>query len=200
MNSSLKQEAWQAYERKDYEVAAELYKQLIMSCSSESEIDSYKHSYGYVLVALGDFDKARTIYQQLYEKSKSHIFIHQLGMVEREAGEYQKAATLFQQEYSMLKPIDGLSIAANLYEQALIEKLIGNQDSSLELAKRCLVESLETSDSIMHGCAYRLLGDLLFHDCREKANVFYDKARKAFSEAGDTIACSEIDERQRKNT
>lgn len=195
MKGPTEKDAWQALDRKDHAVAAALWEQLIASCPNERERDSLLHGYGYALVGLKRFGEARAIYRRLYEKTGLHVYLHQLGMVAREAGEYSEAAGLFEQEHSMLVVGDELAMAANLYEQALVESLVGNRQSALELANRCLVGSLATEDKILHGCAYRLLGDLSRPDSEERARGFYRKARSAFEDAGDPIACGEIDER-----
>lgn len=195
MNDAIEESAWKAYDKKDYATAVKLWEQLIESSTNETERDLYRHGYGYALVGLKRFDEAREIYRQLYEKTHSHIYIHQPGMVERESGEYALAASLFWKEQAMLKEEDYPAIAANLYEQGLIESLAGDRDLALELADRCLAVSLATEDKIMHGCAYRLPGDLWRRDCPEKARDYYRKSRKAFEDGGDIIACGEIDER-----
>jgi len=195
MNDVTEDKAWEALDRKDYPAAADLWEQLIGAASNEVECDAFKNGYGYALIGLKRFDDARAIYLHLYKKTQSHIYIHQLGMVERESGEYDRAATIFKQEQSMLTAEDNLAVAANLYEQGLVESLVGNMASALEHANRCLVVSLDTEDKIMHGCAYRLLGDLWRHYCPGKACSYYHKSRRAFEGAEDEIACGEIDDR-----
>ena len=195
MSGTTESEAWQACDRGDFAGAAELWERLIASCASERECDGLRLGYGYALVGLRRFDEARALYRQLYRTTGSHTWIHQLGMVEREAGEYGEAAALFGQERSMLNAADELAIAANLYERGLVESLRGNRGAALELAERCLVAGLATEDRVMHGCAHRLLGDLAASGQEEKARRCYLKARCAFEEAGDQVACAEIDER-----
>jgi tetratricopeptide (TPR) repeat protein len=200
MTIATKENAWKAYDQQDFNLAAKLWKQLIKTASNEMERDSFRYGYGYTLVRLKRFEEARAIYQRFYEKTNSHIFIHQIGMVEREAGNYVRAAELFKQEQAMLATEDNLAIAANLYEQALIESLIGEPSLALDLANHCLVVSMTTEDKIMHGCAYRLLGDLLRLDFPDKARINYHKSRKSFEDAGDQIACGEIDQRVNEMT
>jgi tetratricopeptide (TPR) repeat protein len=200
MEIATRENAWKAYDQKDFDVAAKLWEQLIRTASSDMERDSFRYDYGYTLVGLKRFDEARSIYEQLYEKISSHIYIHQIGMVEREAGNYVMAAELFKQEQTMLAIEDNLAIAANLYEQALIESLIGELSLAFDLANQCLVVSMTTEDKIMHGCAYRLLGDLLRLDFPDKARIHYYKSRKSFEDAGDQIACGEIDQRVNEMT
>jgi tetratricopeptide (TPR) repeat protein len=200
MTIATKENAWKAYDQQDFDLAAKLWKQLIKTASNDMERNSFRYDYGYTLVRLKRFEEARIIYQQFYEKTSSHIFIHQLGMVEREAGNYVRAAELFKQEQAMLATEDNLAIAANLYEQALIESLIGEPNLALDLANHCLVVSMTTEDQIMHGCAYRLLGDLLRLDLPDKARLYYHKSRQSFKDAGDQIACEEIDQRVNEMT
>jgi tetratricopeptide (TPR) repeat protein len=195
MTIATKENAWEAYDQKNFDVAAKLWEQLIKTASNDMERDSFRYDYGYTLVGLKRFDEASSIYEQLYEKTSSHIYIHQIGMVEREAGNYVRAAKLFKQEQAMLATEDNLAIAANLYEQALVESFIGEPSLALDLANHCLVVSMTTEDKITHGCAYRLLGDLLRLDFPDKARINYHKSRKSFEDAGDQIACEEIDQR-----
>ena len=189
-------EAWEACDRKDFEAAASLWERLISECASERERDALRHGYGYALVGLKRFDEARALYRRLYERSGSHVFVHQLGMVEREAGAYAEAAARFEQERSMLEPEDHLALAANLYEQGLVEDLLGNRGRARELAHRCLEVGLATQDPVMHGCAWRLLGDLSVPGEANEARRCYGEARRAFEQAGDEVACREIDERR----
>jgi tetratricopeptide (TPR) repeat protein len=193
-------EAWKAYERKDYSAATAIWEQLIGSSQNEMERDSFEHGYGYALVGLKRFKEAREIWRRLYDRTGSHIYIHQLGMVEREAGNYAEAAELFEEEHSILPDDDNLAKAANLYEQSLVESLFGNHDSAVKLAERCLVLSMTTKDKVMHGCAYRLLGDLSRHECPSKARSYYLESLRAFEEAEDRIACGEIDDRLKSCT
>jgi len=195
MRKVSEKEAWKAYERKDYPASAAIWEQLIRSSPNGIERDSFEHGYGYALVGLKRFSEARAIWKRLYDRTGSHIYIHQLGMVEREAGNYAEAADLFEQEHSILPEDDDLAKAANLYEQSLVESLFGNHGSAVKLAERCLVLSMTTEDKVMHGCAYRLLGDLSRHECPSKARSYYLGSRRAFEEAEDRIACREIDER-----
>ncbi len=180
---------------KDFTAAVEIWEDLIASSSSEAERDSLRNQYCYVLVSWKRFDMAREIYEQLYDETGNHIYVHQLGMVEREAGKYLQAVALFRQEDAMLSDDDNLSKAANLYEQGLLASLIGNHDSALKLAYRCLDLSVKADDSVMHGCALRLLGDLCRRGNPDQAKDYYYRSRNAFEAAGDEIACREIDEK-----
>lgn len=195
MNEVTEKEAWEACDRKNFGVAAEIWERLIASSRSGTMRDSLRSHFCYALVGLRRFDEARQIYQRLYDKTGCHIHVHQLGMVEREAGEYAKALALFRQEESMLSDDDSLSKAANLYELGLLESLIGNHGSALRLAGHCLAVSMKTEDRVMHGCALRLLGDLHRQGSPDQAKVYYGKSREAFNVAGDEVACREIDER-----
>ena len=188
-------DAWKAVDLGDYETAAHIWEQLISSCSSETEADTYLHGYGYALVGLKRWNEARAIYQRLYDKTGSHIYIHQLGMVEREAGNYDAAVALFRKEWLMLSDDDALAKAANLYEQGLIAHLSNNHDTAMKFAEQCLDLSMLTNDKIMQGCAHRLMGDLLRHSEPDSARSHYETSRILFEEAGDLIASREIDEK-----
>jgi tetratricopeptide (TPR) repeat protein len=149
----------------------------------------------YALVGLGRFDEARAIYHQLFEKTGSHVHLHQLGMVEREAGDLRRAAAIFEKEEGILPSGDRLALAANLYERALVASLREDRMEARTLARRCLAIGLETTDPVMHGCAFRLLADVTREADPERARRLYHRARAAFAQAGDAIACDEIDER-----
>jgi len=141
------------------------------------------------------FNDAKALLNELYDKTQSHIYLHQLGMVAREAGDYIEALNMFEHECSMLTTNDHLGKAANMYEQALVNDLLGNQDVASKLATLCLALSLSTEDNIMHGCAYRLMGDLFRKNSFEKAKMYYRNSLEAFEKAKDNIACNEIKER-----
>lgn len=118
-----------------------------------------------------------------------------MGMVEREAENYNTAQSLFLKEQTLVRHESSLAKAANLYELALLEKLVGNQIKALELAHDCLRQSRLTNDFIMHGCAYRLLADSYgsFDEAQAKEN--YKKAKYAFQLAKDSIAIAEIEDK-----
>jgi tetratricopeptide (TPR) repeat protein len=187
--------AWAAYELGEFATAVALWEQLLAACPDEADRDSLRSGQAYALVGLRRFDEAREIYRSLYARTRAHIYLHQLGMVEREAGCPQRAADLFEQERSLLAPGDALALAANLYERALVASLLGNGGAAKELGRRCMAASLETADPVMHGCAYRLLGDLARAEDPNEARRHYDRALAAFAEAGDQTACDEIDVR-----
>ena len=118
-----------------------------------------------------------------------------MGMVEREAENYKIAQSLFLKEQTLVRHESSLAKAANLYELALLEKLLGNQIKALELAHDCLNQSRQTTDFVMQGCAYRLLADSysLFDESQAKEN--YRKAKHAFRLAEDRVAMAEIEEK-----
>jgi hypothetical protein len=76
-----------------------------------------------------------------------------------------------------------------------VAHLSGNRTQAMELANRCLENTLKTDDRIMHGCAYRLWGDLTRAENPAAAVRYYRQARDAFHQAGDTVACREMDDR-----
>ena len=63
MSKIEEKDAWKALDISDYAAAAQIWEQLIDSCSSEAEADSYKHGYGYALVGMKRWDESRAIYQ-----------------------------------------------------------------------------------------------------------------------------------------
>lgn len=150
--------------------------------------------YGYTLVSLNKFDKAQEIYSNLYETTKSHIYLHQLAMVERERNNYLEALKYIELEENLIDKNDNLAISVNLYEKAKLNELLSNLELADEIAKECLLKSLKTEDKISQACAYRLIGDI-----KLKLNEFevsiknYDKSLKKFDEAGDKIGKLEVE-------
>jgi len=189
------QAAWDAHDRKDFREAARIWESLIASAASGTARDALRSNYCYALVGLQRFDEARRIHQELYEKTGSHIDLHQLGMVAREAGEYDRALALFEEEHSMLQGGHPLARAANLYERGLVQSLLGHREEALQLAENCLALSKKTDNPVMHGCAWRLLGDLYRSANPKHARDHYVQARAAFAQADDHVACADIDSR-----
>lgn len=188
--------AWEAYEAGNFEEAASIWESLIKNCPPE-DIDAVKMNYAYALVKLKRFDKARVIYENLFEKTKSHIYLHQLGMTEREAGNLEKALELFLQEKNLVASRTPLAQAANLYELSLVEHLLKNHKMALELAYQCLALSFKTTDLVMQGCAQRLLGDLFSRSDEQRAKSYYEKAIELFTRANDGIAVKDIEHKLR---
>lgn len=189
-------DAWKEYESKSYKNAEKIWLKLIENSDSEEDKNNKLLGYGYTLVGLNKFDKAREIYNNLYEKTKHHIYLHQLGMIERENNNYFKALEYIEREEKLIDKNNNLSVSVNLYEKAKINELLGNLELANKIAKKCLLKSLKTEDKISQACAYRLIGDI-----KLKLNKFndsiknYDISLKKFDEAGDKIGKLEIEEK-----
>ena len=195
-------EAWRLFDIGEFVASDEIYRE----CLSEVNKDDYD-TYSSVLMGLiytksfqEKYDEARNYAEQLIEivpnEEELHIALHQAGMVERMAGQYEKAMEMFCQEEAVIHrmfPDDDLRIAANLYEQAYVNMKMG----SLDLAEQVMMSSLEhakkAKDAMCMGCAYRGLGEIMNVSKRtELARDYYAYAIKAFEDAGDEIAVTEV--------
>ena len=195
-------EAWRLFDIGEFVASDEIYRE----CLSEVNKDDYD-TYSSVLMGLiytksfqEKYDEARNYAEQLIEivpnEEELHIALHQAGMVERMAGQYEKAMEMFCQEEAVIHrmfPDDDLRIAANLYEQAYVNMKMG----SLDLAEQVMMSSLEhakkAKDAMCIGCAYRGLGEIMnVSERTELARDYYAYAIKAFEDAGDEIAVTEV--------
>lgn len=196
------EEAWRLFDIGEFVASDEIYQE----CLSEVNKDDYG-IYSSVLMGLiytqsfqEKYDEARNYAKQLIEivpnEEELHIALHQAGMVERMAGQYEKAMELFCQEEAVIHrmfPDDDLRIAANLYELAYVNMKRG----SLDLAEQVMMSSLEhakkAKDAMCIGCAYRGLGEIMnVSERMELARDYYAYAIKAFEDAGDEIAVTEV--------
>lgn len=180
--------AWALYEQGEHLKAQALWEEITHACPSDENLSLYC----YTLCALHEFERARNIYTELWERTKYHRYLHQLAMVEREAGNYKKALDYILKEATLIKTDDVLDRSANLYEQCKINQLLGNINKALELAHKCDELSQCTTDLIMKGCAKRLLGDIFNLNDNSQLNEAYLKSASYFSQARDYIGRDEV--------
>lgn len=186
--------AWRAFEAGRLEESARAWSVLIADAKGGRR-DSYRRGYGYLLVAQGRFDEARSIYRALFEKHGAHKDLHQVGMVEREAGRLTDALEIFEREAGLIEETNALGVAANLYESALIHHLLGDPRAAALLFERCLAAAEASDDPIMLAVAYRLRGDLLAGSAPERAQVAYETSIRHFEQAADLIGAREVRQR-----
>lgn len=189
-------DAWQAFEDKDYSKAKKLWQSAIDSNPEDGVLSGHC----YTLCALKDFDEARRIYNSLWYKTNSHIYLHQLCMVEREAGNYEQALSFIQREAKVLDKDNDLAVAANLYEQGKLKQLMGMMDHALAIAQECEMKASKCDDLIMKACASRLLDEIYASSNAEASAQYMLKAANFFIEAKDEVGLSEVLESLKKNS
>lgn len=177
-------DAWQAYDRTDYERAGQIWLQLIAETAPGDARLQYLLDYSYVLLAQDRYHDALTLLKTLYADTRNPVFLHQMGCVAREAGELEWARTYFLAEISKLGPLTYTALSANAYELgrvALLQKALGE---ALTYAQTSLKQALAAGNLVSAGSAHSLLGDVL---CGLKQRVeghhHYKAARLAFSSA-----------------
>lgn len=177
--------AWDLYERGEYQESERIWHELISEAPEGELNQGYRLSLGYVLVAQKKFDEAETLYRDLYKETKDHIFLHQLCMVFREKGAFEEALAYLRLELSMINDDDHLSLGANAYEFGKINELLGKYDVAKRYARGCMESALATEDTVLKGCAYRLLGDVHRWSDKETALKFYREAIGFFTAVPD---------------
>jgi tetratricopeptide (TPR) repeat protein len=205
------QDAWNAYESRDFATAERIWIKLLDEAESDEERHSHVVGFGYVLVAQKRFNEARYLFRRLItEDGNEHVFWHQLAYVEREAGNLDESLRLIEKEAELLDAACAVAScphlprAVNAYEQGFLRLLMGRLDEAEEWAERCIDLSLKTSDFVAHGCAFRLLGDLCARRFYEAdislgavgplytAREAYARSLSAFDRAGDLIGTREV--------
>lgn len=155
----------------------------------------------YTKSALKKFQDARSCGRQLLnlwiETADAHIAMHQLAMVERLAGDYRAALDWLMQEKRVLDrdfPGDALRHGTNLYEWGYIAYLQKDWERSRALLEKCLELGRESGDAMLSGCTLRALGE--WHKSQKNhalACEYWQQAIALFREAGDPMACREIE-------
>ena len=130
------------------------------------------------------------------ENPDDHRLLHNWGAVKRMLGQYQEALKIFEKEKTMIQEHgDALSIATNEYELGKTYHMLENYEAALRHASRSFLMSQKCDDLIMHGCAYRLLGDLYSSYCKEVGLAFYSQAKNCFSRGMDPRAVEDMEQR-----
>lgn len=171
----------------------------IINGSAEPERSKHEASFCHILNSLGRFSESKEILQKLcVANPNDHRLLHNLGAVLRMMGRYDEAIGIFRRETSMLSTHDPgyvLSVAANEYELAKTNHMMGNCDAALEHATRSFIFSEKCDDPIMHGCAYRMLADLYVKFSKTLGLSAYQVAKEKFKSGDDPRAVADIDER-----
>lgn len=151
----------------------------------------------HILNSMGRYNESDVILERLVlESPDDHRLLHNWAAVKRMLGQYQNALEMFEKEKVMIeKSNDDLSIAANTYELGKTNHMLENREEAFKYATQSFLVSQKCEDPIMHGCAYRLLGDLYSSFCKEIGLTFYDQAKNYFSKGMDPRAVKDIDQR-----
>ncbi len=187
--------AWEAMNNYDPQKALDIWGELISREDNEERKAEYMSHSCYALLALNRIDDARKIYQELFQKSNSHVYAHQLCMVEREAGNYERALEYLAIEQSLIDEDNILAVAANLYELGKVNELMKNFEEALDFSMECLELSLQCDDLVMLACANRLLGDVYAYSESDEAVSYYLQAQKIFHDLGDSVSEEEIEDK-----
>ncbi len=151
----------------------------------------------HILNSMGRHNESDVILERLVlESPDDHRLLHNWAAVKRMLGQYQNALEMFEKERSMIENSnDALSIATNAYELGKTNHMLENHEEALKYATLSFLVSQKCEDPIMHGCVYRLLGDLYSSYCKEIGLTFYDQAKSYFSKGMDPRAVTDIDQR-----
>lgn len=195
-------EIFEAFETGEVEEAKRLITEnrKEVSAGSEDE-DQLLHAAGYIYIADQNLDKAREVYETLYEHASSpedkHIALHQLGAVERMDSEFDKAEQLFEEEANLLKeyfPGDDIKLADNQFEQGYVYMLKGDYKAAEEQLKSSLALGQSAKDELSIATAHRALGELnAAQEQMEEAKLHFTEAKKNFSASGDDMSVQEIE-------
>lgn len=186
-------DAWDAYEKGQLDLAADIWQALIQSAPDEDIRRNHELGYSYVLIARKDFAQARQMLQESYRQTLSTVYLHQLGIVEREAGNYTEAMQCFAQEREVLTPENSFGLAANAHEMGMLAFKMNDPETAVQHAERCLVDARRGQDAFTEGCALRLLGDIAAAGGElEQARSHYRSAGQAFVSVPDEAAVQEV--------
>ncbi len=189
------QQAWQAFDQGDLEQARALYEQHLKNHPQDEQA---RFGLGYVLVQLGEFNEAETLYQGLFEEAvqhhdpRAHQAMHQIGMIHRVQGDYERALHAFEQEKPLI-PDDFFPKAINAYELGMCLLRLGNlEKASVELYSS-LFFAQKSTDLIAQACAYRGIGELhLAQDNFSEAQPAFLEAMRCFDTAGEKRGVEDI--------
>ena len=151
----------------------------------------------HILNSMGRHKESDNILERLvHEDPNDHRLLHNWGAVKRMLGQYQEALKIFEQETNMIQDSgDALSTAANEYELGKTHHMLDNHEAAFIHASKSFLISQKCDDPIMHGCAYRLLGDLYSSYCKEVGLTFYAQAKSHFAKGMDPRATEDIEKR-----
>lgn len=179
------------------------YEECIDAINRSSSTDKPKHEVHlcHILNSLGRYTESYEILRRLVLAGPDdHRILHNWGAVKRMMGQYKEALATFRKEQAMIDrgdPENALSIAANEYELSKTNHMMGETEAAIVHAGRCLIFSEKCDDPIMHGCAYRMLGDLLVGFSEKLGFSAYETAKEKFAVGEDPRAIEDVDLRMK---
>ena len=90
--------AWQAFEKGEYLRAEKIWLCLLSEENAAASKDQLLSAYCYTLCKLRKYEEALKIYEDLYRKYGSPIYLRQMASVELERGNYQRALQYISEE------------------------------------------------------------------------------------------------------
>lgn len=173
-------DAWDAYDRQDYSLAAHIWLSLLASAADLASLCRYQLGYTSVLIAQGKYPEATGILEELHESTQDCLYLHQLGYLAWDQGKPQLAKAHFLAEQISLKGKDVFALAANAYWLGTIALEGGMLSVAFHYARRSLEYAQKAEHQIAIACAYRLLGEVreVLKD-PEKALDCYTAAQEA---------------------
>ncbi len=173
-------------------MAIQIADELLSTASEQATIDQLNWAKAYAYVELKDFNKALSIWDEIYQRTKSHKALHQIGFVYREQGRHSKALAIYLEEQSQISKNDILAIAVNLYELSFCYLLLNQLDSSLHYFEKYSAIQFEEIDQIERACFFRLKGDIYKNINPNIARSAYEESCNHFQLAEDEIGVNEI--------
>lgn len=191
----LSEQAWNFYEQGDYLSAKIEWLRLLDEVDGDDKRVCLS-SYCYTLTALGEYESALEILDNLFYETKDHSFLHNKIAVYREMGEWFKALDVVNAEKTLISKANYLALAANLYEEMECFLGLKQTQQAFDLIKqaKCIVEL--AADEIMWGCYHRVVGDIYlalnqWDNCMEHWALTLEH----FRSSGDEISIQQIQKR-----
>lgn len=175
----------------DPKQAEEIAFEFSQKSNTQVEKDELNWARAYALVELKQFDEARKIWTDIYDRNKNHKALHQIGYVERSEGSFEKALEIYLSEKDLISSEDRTAVAANLYELTFCNFLLGNEKAALLYFSEYEQIEFDEPDLIERACFFRLKGDLLGNKV-DLARVAYNESMRLFLAADDEIGAQEI--------
>ncbi|MGM9922253.1 MAG: tetratricopeptide repeat protein [Bhargavaea sp.] len=192
-------EAYEAFEREDWDEAERLYRALLAEPEQE---ENAMHMLAFTLAMKKEFNESRSLYEELLrqaEQSDDHdeaaaISMHQLAMVCRMEGDASTARKWLERERNLRRdrlPDDHKGHSANAYEFGETALLEGQLEEAIGAFRLALREGKKAEDDMCIACAWRGIGQasaLFGHD----PGPAYQQSMGAFRRAGDAKGEEEV--------
>lgn len=202
------QNALNAFEQGRLKQAEILYLECLDKIQ-DKDTPAYKqalHGLSYVKIEMKQLTEANELYSELLRISQNEgnkedeaIALHQLGIVHRMDRNYEAARRYLEQEETIYKSIQGnfhLGLAANYYEQGMIDFLMNNFQKAKVFMKKSLGEAKQDADQMVIGYTYRALGDIESKRGNVKEAIrYFEYATSAFEKVDANEAVKEIRDR-----